>query len=321
MDKNILITLPEETEKTTDNYFASLYKVDEHDYLGFSEGLKGLGYNVLFANWKDYDFEKEEFTRMFNYNKSKFIIPEQIDDMKLIFLYKQEGFLFPENLNKFHSLVDRCERSNAVVVNDPDTIRWNISKEYMYELQKEGISVIPSYEFNESILKRIRNGETFIFKPKIGERGLNQKKIGSLDDLAGFNVDFKDYLVQEFCPSIRAGERSLVFVGQDYCHAVIKSPNPNNVGEYKCNESLGGTVKEYMPTSEELTYSKKLLKHISQKNKVIFSRIDLIDISGNPVLMEAELLNPSVYATYINKRVEFGEKVAKQFDLLIKRGE
>lgn len=314
----ILITLPEDAEKTTENYFATIYKVDEYDYLGFSECLEDLGYEVFFVNWKDYNFEKKEFSRMFSYNLSKFVNPEMINRMDLIFIYKQEGFLFPENRGKFEKFVKRCEESNAVVVNDPATIRWNISKEYLFEFEREGIAIIPTYNIDEKILLRIKNGEKFVFKPKIGERGLFQKLVEDLNDLSEFNGNFNDYIAQEFCPCIRNGERSLVFVGKDFSHAVIKVPNPNDLKEYRCNESRGGIVQEYHPTPKEIEYAKKLLDFISKKYKVIFSRIDLIDFDGNPVLMEAELLNPSVYATYINKRKEFGQKLASYFDFLIK---
>ena len=48
---------------------------------------------------------------------------------------------------------------------------------------------------------------------------------------------------------------------------------------------------------------------------VHFSRIDLIvSDSGNPSVLEAELLNPSIYANYSGIGKEFGNKIAEYFN-------
>lgn len=48
-----------------------------------------------------------------------------------------------------------------------------------------------------------------------------------------------------------------------------------------------------------------------------FSRIDVVEVEGSPVLMEAELLNPSVYANYIGIGREFGSKLGAYFHELM----
>ncbi len=56
--------------------------------------------------------------------------------------------------------------------------------------------------------------------------------------------------------------KSLAFLGFDFQHAVIKLPNKSNADEFRCNESLGGTVEIYEPSKEELEYSANLLKSL-----------------------------------------------------------
>ncbi|MCF6334350.1 MAG: hypothetical protein L3J12_01230 [Spirochaetales bacterium] len=312
-NKKILFTLAEDELKSNDSTFAVKYSVDEEDCFDFSTGLKNLDHSVYFVNWKDLDFNKREFSRMFDDNTKSFIEPLSIDEMDLIFIYKQEGFLF--DIPKFYSMLDIFDSTSALKINDTKTIKKNISKEYLMDLTEAGISSVPTYYINDAVLKRIDKGEEFVIKPKIGERGTSQKKISSLDELDSFdNLD--DYLAQEFSPDIRNGERSLVFLGKEYSHAVIKKPNPEDLNEYRCNESLGGTVAVYDPPEKELSFCNSILNYWESSGyPVHFSRIDLIvSDSGNPSVLEAELLNPSIYANYSGIGKEFGNKIAGYFN-------
>jgi len=98
-------------------------------------------------------------------------------------------------------------------------------------------------------------------------------------------------------------------------HAVIKIPNPKKSDEYRCNESVGGLTLEYDPTSTEISFSRKVLETYSSLGgfRIHYARIDLLNDEEGPLLMEAELLNPSVYANYIHKGAEFGRTVAMYF--------
>ena len=74
----------------------------------------------------------------------------------------------------------------------------------------------------------------------------------------------------------------------------------------------------YEPRADELEYALKVLKaYQSMGYPVHFSRIDLIDAEAGPTLVEAELLNPSIYANYSRRGPEFGEQIAGYFDRLI----
>ena len=291
------------------------FDVDEEDCFRFAHALGQSGDNAYFVNWDD--FSDGEFSRMFNFNLSRFVEPMEIDSMGLIFSYKQEGFLLRENWARYEEMLTRFEQSPAIVVNDPGTIRWNRSKDYLFDLADAGIAVIPTFEVTGDVHARVRHGETFVVKPKVGERGLDQTLVKRPEDFTGMNGQASQYLAQEFCPEIRNGERSLVFVGMDYSHAVIKHPDPDRPGEYRCNESRGGTLAAYNPTLKELDFAAHLLEYISLEHPVHFSRIDFVEVDGSPVLMEAELLNPSTYANYTGVGREFGSKLSEYFNELM----
>lgn len=313
---NILFTLAEDEKTTTDNHFAVRYSVDENDCYDFSNGLKALGHNVYFVNWKD--LRDGKFERMFHDNGKRFIEPLPIERFDLAFVYKMEGFLFDQP--RFDSMVSAFERHCRLVLNHPRTIRHNIDKRYLWELESKGIAVPRTMPIGSETQGRLRAGHKIVLKPMRAERGYGAILATGEEDLQKIEGQEQHYLAQEYLPGIRHGERSLVFLGMEFQHAVIKKPNAGDPDEFRCNESLGGTVEIYEPTGEELQFAHNVLEaYASLGYEVHFSRVDIIHGDAGPVLIEAELLNPSIYANYSKRGKEFGEKIARYFDNLLAR--
>jgi glutathione synthase/RimK-type ligase-like ATP-grasp enzyme len=313
---SILMTMAEEKETTRDDHFGVKLAVDEGDCYDFSDALQALGHDVFFANWDDLDLDARAFKRMFHDNAKRFIAPVSLSEMDLIFVYKMEGFYF--DLPRFFRMVQTFAEAAPLVVNDPATIRHNIDKRYLVELERKGILVPPTQLLNDSVRERLARGEAFVLKPISGERSKGVALIKSPDELAAVEGHEDEYLAQDFIPGISAGERSLVFLGYEYQHAVLK--RPSNSQEFRCNESLGGTVATYEPTAAEKNFALRTLRaYESFGCPIHYSRIDLIQSDRGPMLMEAELINPSMYARYSNRGVEFGQKIAAYFDNLLKQ--
>jgi glutathione synthase/RimK-type ligase-like ATP-grasp enzyme len=313
---SILFTLAEDEPKTSDNHFAVRYSVDENDCYDFADGLKALGHKVYFANWKD--LAGDRFTRLFCDNEKQFVSPLAVSSFDLAFVYKMEGFLF--DVPRFERMVSLFERNCGVVVNHPQTIRHNIDKRYLWDLEERGVAVPKTLLVGEAVRMRLRRGEKMVLKPRCAERGfgaLLATDESALQSIAG-KEDY--YIAQEYLPSIRDGERSLAYLGNKFQHAVIKKPSPSNPDEFRCNESLGGTVEVYNPTDSELHFAQRVLDvYASLGCEVHFSRVDLVIEDDGPVLIEAELLNPSIYANYSNRGKEFGATIAQYFHNLIER--
>lgn len=312
---NILLTLAEVREETTDHHFAVKYSVDEYDCFDFSRGLQALKHDVFFANWDD--LRAGQFRRMFHDNEKQFISPIPLSEMDLIFVYKMEGFYF--NLPRFFQMVQTFADAAPLVVNHPATIRHNIDKRYMWALAEKGVRVIPTHYLDERVRERLAAGERFVLKPIRGERGRDVMRVSSMDELAAIEGREDEFLAQDFMPAIREGERSLVYLGFEYQHAVLKRPSASNPQEFRCNESLGGTVVVYEPQPEELDFAQQVLTaYESLGCPVHYSRIDMIQTDDGPTLIEAELINPSIFANYSHKGLQFGESIARYFHHLLK---
>ncbi|MHB1198211.1 MAG: ATP-grasp domain-containing protein [Polaromonas sp.] len=321
---NVMMTMAEDAAATSASNFGIRYAVDEYDCLHFAQALKEMGHQVYFVNWLDLDLDLDldlnldrnlpasQFKRMFSFNNSAFISARNICDMDMIFVYKMEGFY--TDIARFDRMLERFSKSN--VINDIATIRHNMDKSYLWQLQQKGVEIIPSFQVAE-IMDTIGGGAKFVIKPFRGERGKDIFLATARADLDKIKGRESDYFAQKFMPSIRNGERSLVFLGHQFQHAVIKYPSAKNINEFRCNESLGGTVAVYQPTGAEIDFCQNvLIKYEELGYPVHFSRVDIIDSGqdNRPLLLEAELLNPSVYANYSRKGEEFGAKLAAYFD-------
>ncbi len=321
---NILLTLAEEVGATTENHFAVRFPVDENDCYDFADGLKAIGHKVYFVNWRDLDLENErdplkvQFNRMFDYQNSRFVKPLELSVFTLVFVYKMEGFYF--DLPRFFHMVSAFEMNIPIVVNDPATIRHNIDKSYLFQLEECGVSVGRPYTIEDAVEQRLKKNLPCVVKPMFGERGNNVLLAKSVEDLKEISGKENEFIAQEYMPEIRQGEKSLAYLGFDFQHAVVKRPNKDNTDEFRCNESLGGTVDIYEPTNEELDYCVNLLKvYESFFCPIHFSRVDFVTTADGPKLVEVELLNPSIYANYSKRGEQFGNAIAAYFDGLIKR--
>jgi len=309
---NILITMAEDKASTRDDHFGVKLNVDEGDCYDFSVELQALGHDVFFANWDDLD--GDEFSRMFHDNAKRFITPLAPSEADLIFVYKMEGFYF--NLPRFFRMVEMFAEAAPLVVNHPATIRHNIDKRYLLELEQREILVPPTQLMNDSVRERVARGEPFVLKPISGERGEGVTLVKTPDELAAVEGLEDGYLAQDYIPGIRAGERSLVFLGFEFQHAFLRIPS--RPGEFRCNESQGATVVRYEPTAAEMDFALRTLRaYESFGCPVHYSRIDIIESERGPMLMEAELINPSVLARYVGRGSEFAKSIAAYFDGLL----
>lgn len=347
--RTILLTLAEDETAGNGEGFEVLHRVDEHDCLAFAAALRARGHEVWYANWRQLDPAARVLRRAYRSNRGRFEHQVDLRRFDLAFVYKMEGFLREQA--RFFAVVEALEHSCAAVVNAPATIRASIDKSYLFALAARGVEVIPSWRLPgpasvpsgavpgahhgggaseaspaapaDPVMALLTEGSAAVVKPLRGERGEDIHRLDPAQGAAHWRtvtgaLDSATHFIQRYEPGIRNGERSLVFLGHEFQHAVIKHPRPSDPAEYRCNESLGGTVRPHVPTTRELAFAGRVLEAAEALGwPVRFSRIDLVHGAAGPVLMEAELLNPSVYANYVGRGAAFGRALAAYFESLV----
>jgi glutathione synthase/RimK-type ligase-like ATP-grasp enzyme len=97
-------------------------------------------------------------------------------------------------------------------------------------------------------------------------------------------------LVQPYQPDIERGEMSLVFLGGQYSHAVLKRPR---AGDFRVQTDFGGTVEPIRPEEHVVAAASRVLA--AAPGPTLYARVDLCLVQGRAQLMELELLEPALF--------------------------
>jgi glutathione synthase/RimK-type ligase-like ATP-grasp enzyme len=191
----------------------------------------------------------------------------------------------------------------APVRNDIDVVRWNSHKGYLVELAAAGVPVVPTTLLRGADLDQAAiqvpdlGSPEIVVKPAVsaGARGTGRFPTGSAEATAHLRAVLSqgDALVQPFQPEVAAGERSVIFIGGRYSHAVLKTPA---VGEYRVQERLGGVNTAHSATASELDAAEAALAAVpGGASRLLYARVDLIGSPRSPLVMELELIEPELF--------------------------
>jgi glutathione synthase/RimK-type ligase-like ATP-grasp enzyme len=204
----------------------------------------------------------------------------------------------------FLEVLEDIEKSSAQLENSLESVKWNIDKTYLQELENKGIEIVPTLWRNQFHEKEINSyfdkfdTDEIIIKPTVSANADNTFRIPISEKsqyLNQLSKVFKDrsFLVQPFMDGIiQEGEFSLFFFGKTYSHTVLKKPKPS---DFRVQEEHGGRLKFVKNPGEGLLNSaQKLLEKIDPLP--LYSRMDYVRTDNHSfALMEIELIEPSLY--------------------------
>ena len=211
-----------------------------------------------------------------------------------------------------HGFLAWIERvgARAPLWNPPDVLRGNVHKRYLHELAARGVPVIPTRLVERGAtldLARAADelGTTrLVIKPEVGAGSLGARVFelarpagadtgGVADAGARAAAHLTDLtsrgaaLVQPYIASVDDyGERSLVWIDGELSHAIRKAPR--FVGDA---ESVTGP---FPIADDERAVAVAALAPYAER--ILYGRVDLArDASGQPLVMELELVEPSLF--------------------------
>ena len=202
----------------------------------------------------------------------------------------------------FGQWLDRLDRLGVAMLNDSRLLRWNSDKRYLFELARLGVATIPTRLAHGSELARVlasMPGASVVVKPTISG-GAWQTLRGEVgDDAFAASVaqlpTALDYLVQPYLSEIAgAGEWSLLYFGGEYSHAVIKRPA---AGDYRVQDEHGGRSEPAVPEAATRAAAGRALAALAVAGHDVpaYARVDGVVSGGRFVLMELELIEPSLF--------------------------
>lgn len=207
--------------------------------------------------------------------------------------------------------------TNTTMLNPYPLIKWSSRKTYLADLSKAGLPVIPTAWIHNSsgpTLKKIlqeNNWDEAIIKPSIGlaTAGVKRSNRSNAEaDQAHVEqlLQSSEVMVQEFMPSVQQyGERALIFIDGQYSHTVRKAAFQVLAAAGQAGESLA----ECNP--EEIKIAEKILSYLD--SPPLYARVDLVhDASGNPLLLELELVEPSLFLSFAPESADrFAEAILR----------
>jgi hypothetical protein len=203
---------------------------------------------------------------------------------------------YPWMLDRFAAWLTAADRATRLL-NGLDVVRWNLHKSYLLDLHAAGIPTIPtevvrqgSAETLPELLAR-RGWDDVVVKPAVSAGSFRTKRCGAdgQDHLASL-LELGDALVQPYLPSVEGyGERAMVWLDGELSHAIRKTVRWQ--GDEECVSA------EATPISDaEAEVAAAAVTVAQARGDLLYARVDVApDGSGQPVVMELELIEPSLF--------------------------
>ncbi|MFN2564411.1 MAG: RimK family alpha-L-glutamate ligase [Gemmatimonadaceae bacterium] len=207
-------------------------------------------------------------------------------------------------IGAFLEWIERVEALAVPVWNPPPILRWNGTKTYLRELESRGVEIAPTrwVAADASLTLAEVLGATgwpdAVVKPAVSASAYETWRVAVAHVTTTDESRFRQLavrpggvMVQRFVPELaRNGEWSLMFLAREYSHAVLKRPR---AGDYRVQHEHGGTAEARMPPPYVVETARAILATVT--GPLLYARVDGCEIDGRFVLVELELLEPSLF--------------------------
>lgn len=203
---------------------------------------------------------------------------------------------------QFQSWLEKV-KGQTQLINNYETIKWNVDKHYLKSLASRGINIPPTIFIppgDGRSLEEIVQSSGWtdpILKPAISGGGrhtykLTKKKLAEVSDTYSKLIQHESMLLQEFQRNVvEKGELTLMVFDGKYSHAVLKKAKS---GDFRVQDDFGGTVHVYEPTTEEIAFAEKVVSVCDPTP--LQARVDFIwDNEGKLCVSELELIEPELW--------------------------
>jgi hypothetical protein len=212
----------------------------------------------------------------------------------------------------FLACLQVIDNSSAVLCNSMSLIEWNISKRYLKELENKGVPIIPTlwadelqeHHFAAAFAKF--DCDEIVIKPYISANADGTYRLTpaqTTEQLSSIMQEYKDRsaMIQPFLTSIlEEGEYSLFYFNSQYSHAICKQPAK---GDFRVQEEHGGQLTSIEPSRAMFTIAEQTIDALPEE--ALYARVDIVSLHGELMIIEVELIEPSLYFNMNEASAEF----------------
>jgi hypothetical protein len=211
----------------------------------------------------------------------------------------------------FLQWVDRVGVELGVpMVNSPATLRWNLDKRYLRELEKAGVPVVPTTwvepddAAGDPVAGLALPASEIVVKPSISGGGHQTARYRPSEQSAARShvrqlvAAGRVAMIQPYQESVDvSGEHGLVFLAGEFSHAVHKAPMIRR-GAGPLDSLIDNQVVTAASASEaELALGRRAVSEAEELlGPTTYARVDMVaGTGGEPFVLELELLDPVLF--------------------------
>jgi glutathione synthase/RimK-type ligase-like ATP-grasp enzyme len=208
-----------------------------------------------------------------------------------------------ERADEFQAWLTRCE-NHTQWINPLGTVRWNMDKLYLADLEAKGVNIVPTVFLDDSTSLQDALDQTgwtnAVVKPCVSGGAWLTYRVSTTDveeveeQLRPHRSALK-FLLQPFQEQIQQeGEITLMTMDGRVTHAIRKTAKP---GDYRVQDDHGGTVHPHTPTPEELIFAERAIQAVTPTP--VYGRVDIVrGNNGQLMVMELELIEPELWLRF-----------------------
>lgn len=204
---------------------------------------------------------------------------------------------YPRHPDAFLAWAERTARVSDLW-NPLAVVRWNHHKRYLLDLDRRGVAIAPTVLVERGDTRKLhsvldeQDWSDAVVKPAVSAASYRTTRVTRANREAG-EAEFaalvgeRDVLVQRYLSSVEDyGERALIWIDGALTHAIRKSPRFAGAQE---------SVPEAVAIdAAEAELALRAVACID--TPLLYARIDIAPgLDGMPVVMELELIEPSLY--------------------------
>jgi glutathione synthase/RimK-type ligase-like ATP-grasp enzyme len=206
-----------------------------------------------------------------------------------------------EKETEFNLWLDQIEKLGIKTLNAIEIIKHNKHKFYLREMEKEGISILPTIFIDKTEHLNLaeiipKHWKKAVIKPAFSA-GSYLTSVFDASDIEKINDEYtkiapeRELLLQEFMPEIQTlGETSFIFFNKKFSHAINKKPID---GDFRVQSQFGGEYSLIQPSQKVIDKAQKVVNTF--QDKLLYARVDGIIIDTELHLMEIECIEPDLY--------------------------
>ena len=224
---------------------------------------------------------------------------------------------YPDHDLEFRAWLDLW-RDVRRLHNPVGLVEWNLDKRYLGQLRSDGVPTVPSWypEDLAAATSLLAGGALaadtqVVIKPTVsaGSRHtgrFDRRDPNAVDLVASIFKLGKQPMVQPAIESVaRVGEVGLLFFDGRFSHAIRKGPILAEGGGFLNGGSYAEVTSPHVPSGPELEVAGSTIAAVeriarqrgwmAEREHLAYARVDLVDDDGCPLLLEAELFEPSLF--------------------------